>query len=88
MIQIQIKLFGGFRKYENGNDLFLLLKEESSIAEIREVFIERMKIENSNFNETALVFDSVFANEENILMDTDKISQSTILAILPPVCGG
>ena len=78
-ITINIKLFGAFRKF--GESMNLSVPSGSSVVVIKTILQEKL-------DGDALVFDSVLANDNAILKDTDIIDCDTELSILPPVCGG
>tara|TARA_R110002124_G_scaffold69439_6_gene186747 strand:- start:1237 stop:1488 length:252 start_codon:yes stop_codon:yes gene_type:complete len=80
-IDIQIKLFGMFRK--NGQNMQLRLPAGSTIGTVKQQISLQLKD-----TDAALVFESVLANEETILPDGYVLENSMKLSILPPVCGG
>lgn len=89
MIEIKVRLFGAFRKYEKDQSLISLeIPGDSSIEMVKDsiasYFSERFK----DFSDDQLIKDSVIADERRILEPTETINHACTLAILPPVCGG
>ena len=79
MIQIHIKLFGAFRKF--GESIDFCLPAGSTIASVKTALQQKL-------NGEGLVSDSVLANDNAILRDSDVLNSDADLSILPPVCGG
>lgn len=84
MTNVNLNLYGAFRQL-GVSKITLDLPSESTIADLRKSLETYLKNSDKKISPT-LVSASVFATDENILKDSDKIS--TNLAILPPVCGG
>jgi molybdopterin converting factor small subunit len=84
MINVNLSLYGAFRQLGVGK-LTLNLPSGSTVADLRKSLEDYLKNSDKKISPT-LVSASVFATDENILKDSDKVS--TNLAILPPVCGG
>lgn len=80
-IEIRIRYFGAFRKY--GTEMILSLEKGCSITKLKEAICTELKE-----GEHSLVFDSVLANDSDILDETDVLEADCQLSILPPVCGG
>jgi molybdopterin converting factor small subunit len=80
-MQITISFYGSFRRL--GTSVVLYSDRETTVGNLRKLLVEEIGTEN-----TALVYDSVFANDTTILNDEEKILSSCGLSILPPVCGG
>lgn len=78
-IIIHMKLFGGFRKF--GESLDLSVPIGSTVRAIKAALQEKL-------NGDRLVLDSVLANNDTILRDSDVLNSDAELSILPPVCGG
>ena len=78
-ITIDLQLFGVFRKF--GDTVNFTVPMGSTIAGVKHI------LKNKLAGET-LVLDSVLANENTILRDSDVLNSNAILSILPPVCGG
>ena len=79
MINIHMKFFGGFRKF--GECLDFAVPGGSTVAAIKTALQEQL-------NGDGLVLDSVLANDNSILRDSDVLNSDAELSILPPVCGG
>ena len=87
-MKLPIRLFGAFRKYADGSELELELPEECNLASLKKALAAHLAELDPNFSDHALILDSAFADEKNILTEQDMIVRGTKLAILPPVCGG
>lgn len=89
MIEIKVRLFGAFRKYES-NQTFIHLKvlEPSSIDTVKVAIASYFRERFENFSDEQLLNDSVIADESQVLETSKIIDRSCTLAILPPVCGG
>jgi len=85
---MQIKLFGTFRKYGNGEAITLSLDKEISVNSLKKLLIKELTKLDSNFNDHNIVESSAFAVNDEIIADDYLIKESDIVAILPPVCGG
>jgi molybdopterin converting factor small subunit len=80
-IQINIKFFGGFRKF--GESIDLSVPSSSSVPVVKEVLIQALEGKDK-----LLIDASVLANDNTILRDDAVFYEDTQLSILPPVCGG
>ncbi len=79
-ITIHIEFFGAFRQFGKGLDINI--PAGSTVRAVKSALSRRL-------NDTGLVTESVLANDNTILQDTDIITDDNIrLAVLPPVCGG
>lgn len=88
MVNIVVSLYGAFRRYGNGRNIELILEKECSVAQIRKMTLEKLQGLDGGFKEFGLLQDSVFANNQRILGESDFVKPGDTLAILPPVCGG
>lgn len=80
-IKINIKFFGGFRKF--GKSIDISVPSGSSIHTVKNALNHALD------NQDKLLIDaSVFANDNEILQDTFVFNEDVCLSILPPVCGG
>jgi len=86
MINVNLILYGAFRQLGVGK-ITLKLPSESTVADLRKSLEDYLKNSEQKISNT-LVKASVFATNENILRDSDKIFSNIDLSILPPVCGG
>ena len=89
MIQIKVRLFGAFRRYET-NQVFVAIEvpESSSVEVVKNSIASYFRAKFENFSDGQLIEDSVIADESHVLGANEIIEQSCTLAILPPVCGG
>lgn len=83
MIHIKIRLFGAFRKFGNGQEIYLDLPAPISVQDLKKKLAEKLSL-----NPHGLMEDSVFADETAILNQTTILNHSCIISVLPPVCGG
>ncbi len=81
MIQITIFFYGAFRPF--GTSVIIEIQGVASVNDLRPILVQKIGREHE-----ALVYDSVFANDTDILTDGATITESCALSILPPVCGG
>ena len=79
MIEIEMKMFGAFRKYQN-QQIRLSFESPVSVDQIKLTLFKQLA--------EKLIFDSALANEIEVLPPDAILSQSCTLSILPPVCGG
>ncbi len=87
LIEIEVKMFGAFRKYENSSIKFPM-ESDSSVEEVKHQLQNILTQNHPGFSETQLIADSAIANEYKVLANSDRIQAPCKLAILPPVCGG
>lgn len=92
MIQIELRLFGVFKKYaKSGNTVSFDVNQSDTILTSQEIK-SRLASYLSGFPashlDIRLIADSAIANEKRILSSEEQIHNSCSLAILPPVCGG
>lgn len=89
MIEIEMRLFGSFRKYEKlENPIVVSSQAPISISHLKEKLESRFKELFPHFSDSALIQDSAIANDSQVLDLSHVINQSCTLLILPPVCGG
>lgn len=91
MIEIEMSLFGAFRKYHSAKTpIYLKLDAPATIDQVKIVLSRSLNEMNSEFgsNGEQLVKDSALASESDVLLPNTIIRESCKLAILPPVCGG
>ncbi len=89
MIEIEIRLFGSFRKYEKqGTPIIVNSREPIPISSLKEKLDSRFKEFFPHFSDSELIKDSAVASESQILDLNHVIERSCSLFILPPVCGG
>lgn len=80
-ITLTVTLFGALRGEDNGAPLALALPHGATLAEARRAL-------KAALHHHPLVEDSALADETQILPEDTVFERDTILAILPPVCGG
>lgn len=80
-INIRVKYFGAFRKY--GTAIDVVLKQGASVAMVKEALCTAL-----GEGQNSLIYDSVLANDADILPEAHIFETDCKLSILPPVCGG
>lgn len=80
-IEIEISLFGRFRRLHAARELRLGCESGIPVGEVKRRLAEKWKDADS-------LQDSVLALENRILQDDERLFESARLALLPPVCGG
>jgi molybdopterin converting factor small subunit len=91
VIEIEMSLFGAFRKFHSSKTpIALKLDSPATIDQVKIALSNRLKEMNADFgsNGEQLVKDSALASESDVLLPNAIIAESCKLAILPPVCGG
>ena len=89
-MKIKLELFGATRDLSNKDFIEFIIKEKSSIKDLREKIINYV---NDNFkgNESfkKIIETSAFCSEENnIVSDNYKITKDQKIGIIPPIGGG
>jgi len=89
-MKIKLELFGASRDFGETDFLELILKEKSSIKDLREEIINYVNEKfNGNENFKKIVETSVFCSEDNnIVSDNYKITKEQKIGIIPPIGGG
>lgn len=89
MIELEIRLFGAFRKYEaQCVPLHLCVEEPATVPKIKGALVEKLRSQVSDFSDSQLIEDSALATDRRVLSSGDNVSTTCVLSILPPVCGG
>lgn len=88
MNEIEIKLFGAFRKYVPSGSIKVQLPEQFTAGQLKEIIKCTLQQRAVGFNESSLVYESVLATESEVLTEDALVSDRHNLALLPPVCGG
>jgi molybdopterin converting factor small subunit len=86
-LDISVQLFGAFRR-AHPHPVALCIEKNTKIKDVKLALEHALRELNPGFNDTELLSKSVLANNQKIYQDEDVISESTTMAILPPVCGG
>lgn len=89
-MKIKLELFGASRDFGETDFLELILKEKSSIKDLREEVINYVNEKfNGNENFKKIVETSAFCSEDNnIVSDNYKITKEQKIGIIPPIGGG
>ena len=85
-MKIQVQTFGAFRQF--GNNIELEIEINSKVKDIRKVLIDAIKHHDAKFDIEGLVLSSKFANDTQLLEETDVLKVGSVVTILPPVSGG
>ena len=89
-MKIKLELYGASREFSKKDYLEFILKEKSSINDLRNEilsFIDKNFKGNNNFKK--LVKTSKFCSEENnIVSDSYKITKNQKIGMIPPIGGG
>jgi hypothetical protein len=87
-MQVQVQLFGAFRDLEPSGLCQIEFREGQTAEQIKLSIYEVICKENSKINFEALFKVSAIGSENKVFADDELVSGFTMLAILPPVCGG
>lgn len=88
MNEIEIKLFGAFRKYVPSGRIKIQVLNQFTVLQLKEKINSVLQEQVPGFNEPSLVYESALATETEVLNEDALISNQRNLALLPPVCGG
>lgn len=86
-IQIQIRLFGAFRKFHHA-PVSLTVPSGATVPEIKQALGNALQALNPAFNDAELLEKSALADHRAVLAPDASFTADSQLAILPPVCGG
>ena len=79
--EIQVRFFGAFRKFGNGQNISVTLPSASTVSDLKGVLSKTLKAGD-------LVQKSAFADETRVLRDDELLQGKSTISVLPPVCGG
>ncbi len=88
MNEIEIKLFGAFRKYLPSGAIKVQLPDQFTAGQLKEKIKCQLEQQVVGFNESSLVYESALATESEVLTEDALVNDRHNLALLPPVCGG
>ncbi|MCC7406118.1 MAG: MoaD/ThiS family protein [Bdellovibrionales bacterium] len=88
MKQVEVRLFGAFRRYIPDGRIQITLDEPCSIPVFKTALFSQLQKLNPEFSDLNLVLESALADENIILTEPSVIDATRQLALLPPVCGG
>ena len=91
MLQIDVRLFGAFRKYSNGAEVTFEVPHGTTVSAVRKYLGEALRRGAAAFADQPLLDASVLADDDEILDDAQPLGSGAdriSLAVLPPVCGG
>lgn len=88
MSEIEIRLFGAFRKFVSSGSMKVQVPSHLTVAQLKEIVKCEIQSLSSDFKDSNLVYESALATESEVLAEDDIIKDLNHLALLPPVCGG
>ena len=87
MKQVNVRFFGAFRSYIPTGESIVTLEHPMSTKEFKNLI--QMHLEKQcGFTNTLLIEESAIANDQRVLTETDLIDGTSMICLLPPVCGG
>lgn len=88
MNEVEVRLFGAFRKYVPDGRLRITISRPCDVETFKEKILLRIKEVAFEFSDDSLISESALANENEILSDGGIVHVGETVALLPPVCGG
>ncbi len=88
MNEIEIRLFGAFRKFVSFGSIKVQVPSQFTVAQLKEIVKCELQNQSSDFTDSNLVYESALATEFEVLAEDDMVKDLKNLALLPPVCGG
>ena len=86
---VVIELFGASRDFSDKNSIELVIKNNSTIRDVREEMLDYLDLNfKGNKNFIKIVNSSAFCSNDNIISDNYKITNNEKIAIIPPIGGG
>ena len=88
-MRVVIELFGASRDFSDKNSIELVIKNNSTIKDVREEILDYLDLNfKGNKNFIKIVNSSAFCSNDNIISDNYKITNNEKIAIIPPIGGG
>ena len=88
-MKVVIELFGASRDFSDKNSIELVIKNNSTIRDVREEMLDYLDLNfKGNRNFIKIVNSSAFCSNDNIISDNYKITNNEKIAIIPPIGGG
>ncbi len=88
MKTVNVKFFGAFRKFVPTGESQIEIASDMSASDFKGLIQTHLEKMCSNFSEVTLIAESALATDQRVLNCHDVIDGSSMIAILPPVCGG
>lgn len=88
MLEIEIRLYGAFRDYSSEAWVRVEVVPGTSLPELKQVLCARLEAMQPGSHAGALLEQSVFADDSDVLPADMRLSRSQSLSLIPPVCGG
>ncbi len=86
--KINIKLYGGFREFGNGEAVYFEMNLPATVRDIKLKFAATLEHLSSKKIDVDLLNSSALGNDSEVLSDESIVTDETEFVILPPVCGG
>ena len=87
-MQVQVQLFGAFRDLKASGRCEIDFQEGQTAEQIKSAILKSIQVTGSTVDLEALLKVSAIGSENKVYNDDEIVSGFTMLAILPPVCGG
>ena len=88
-MRVVIELFGASRDFSDKNSIELVIKNNSTIRDVREEMLDYLDLNfKGNKNFIKIVNSSAFCSNDNIISDNYKITNNEKIGIIPPIGGG
>ena len=87
-LQLNVLLFGGLRKYSRTGQIALTVPSGSTVSQVKNSLVEKIKAQTGYFSDEALLNVSVVGAKDRLLSGKTIIESDCEIAILPPVSGG
>lgn len=88
MNEVEIRLFGAFRKFVSSGSIKVQVPSQFTVAQLKEIVKCSLQSHYPDFTDSNLVYESALATESEVLVEDEIIKDLHHLALLPPVCGG
>lgn len=91
MNHVKVKVFGAFRNYIPDGVIEVHLPTGISVLDAKNRIALEIRKRAPNFSNDSLIQDSALGNEDGIFSENQTLGQfeqKSVLALLPPVCGG
>lgn len=81
---IELKGFGSARKLTG---MQVELSDDANVTQLRQILMAKLKNENDGSLITILQT-CAFANQRKVFNENEPLTNSSLINVLPPVCGG
>jgi molybdopterin converting factor small subunit len=87
-VLMKVQVFGAFRDWVKGASFEVTAPVPLTVQQFRAVVSKQLNELNPGRDSSVLVADSVFAGSKRTLLESDLLTGSEEIVLLPPVCGG